>query len=184
MLLSDETITWKDKNIPLLLEFFFINYKSNKGLLIRSPASVFVAFYLFLLAAKKALAFCYISVSPFVNWSVVLITYKIECEAKLVGEYAGAIRWLNVLSAVADSQSYSQLSVPAFLLRRGTWPTESAASLFKSEVTQVILSYYLNSLASDWKGAAKLGLGIPKAGAVRLFLEHFSSPFSLPVYVY
>lgn len=47
----------------------------------------------------------------------------------------------------------------------------------------MILSSYLNSLASDWKGAAELGLGVHKAGVVHLFLEHFSSPFSLPVYV-
>lgn len=60
---------------------------------------------------------------------------------------------------------------------------ESAASLFKSDVKQVILSSYLNSLVSDWKGAAELGLGVHKAGVVCLLLEHFSSPFSLPVCV-
>lgn len=76
MLLSDEMITWKDKIISLLLELFFMNNKSNKRLLISSPGSGFVAFYLFLLAAKKALAFCYISVSPFVYRRVVLITHK------------------------------------------------------------------------------------------------------------
>ena len=47
----------------------------------------------------------------------------------------------------------------------------------------MILSSYLNSLASDWKGAAELGLGVHKAGVVRLVLERFSSPFSLPAYV-
>jgi len=151
--------------------------KSNKRLLIRSPGSGCVAFYLFLLAAKKALTRCYVSVSPSVNWRVLPLTHKTKCEAKLVGEHGGAISWLNVSSAVADSWSSSQLSAPAFLLRRGTWLTERAASLLKSEVKQVILSSYFSSLASDWKGAAELGLGVHRAGVVRLFLEHFSSPF-------
>lgn len=57
----------------------------------------------------------------------------------------------------------------------------SAASLLKSGVKQVILSSYLNSLASDWEGAAELGTH--KAGIGHLFLERFSSPCSLPAYV-
>lgn len=57
----------------------------------------------------------------------------------------------------------------------------SAASLLQSGVKQVILSSYLNSLASDWEGAAELGTH--KAGIGHLFLERFSSPCSLPAYV-